>query len=84
MRRKKEPQNHENNLGGHMPNPPEDCPAPIKITREAHGITTIWVDSTFCMKYCYPKFCTQAEEHFERCKKEYKEALERSHKKEQE
>ena len=80
MRRRKNSQRHVSPLGGHIPNPPENCKSSVIVHRESDG--TKWVDTYFCVQLCSPNFCATAKEHFNASWKGYKKALERKQDKE--
>ena len=62
-------------MGGHMPNPPEDCIAPVGV-KDKGG--TIWVDNAFCVTCKNKKTCWRRKE-FEREWKTYRAGLKNEH-----
>ena len=81
MRRRKAPKKTGEPLGGHVPDPPEGCPAPLVIRPRDESR---WVDATLCVKYCGEKYCSIADAHFKACREVYREAMERQRQKDKE
>lgn len=75
MARRKAPKTQRTPLGGHVPEPPENCASPVITKRPSDG--TLWVDATLCIKYCGPNYCQTAKQHFAECQQIYDDAMAR-------